>query len=282
MIIWSPRIIRSIRTMVRVRLGFSAEEDPEAAREAVASAGSEVACLAEEARLGAGKASLYAQLDYNVFMILFGRKDERVKKLRDRVDELERLVTRLKTDLIHDQLTGLKTRAFFEEECGFYLSVLSRGGRASRKEIFAVKDLAILFFDIDHFKSINDKYGHQAGDSAIRKVAAAIMEAFREKDVVARWGGEEFAALLPGASEDEAAKKAEEIREKISKLHFEFDERFSLTISIGAAAFSQGIDYSEFLKMADEALYRAKDSGRNMVVRYSALDSIKAKEQAYA
>ena len=198
-------------------------------------------------------------------------KSHKEEVLNRRVSELEARIHELEVDLIHDPLTGLKTRTFFEEEAARSLSLISRSEKSTRKELFGFKNLSIVFFDIDHFKNVNDTYGHQAGDHALRKVASAIEQSVREGDTVARWGGEEFIVLLLGAPEVDAAKKADEIRQKISELSFEFHQGFHLTISAGVAHAEKGMFYETLLKRADDALYRAKDTGRNKVVPYSRL-----------
>lgn len=129
-------------------------------------------------------------------------------------------------------------------------------------------ELALMLVDIDHFKSINDSFGHPAGDVVIRWVAEILREVLRECDLVGRWGGEEFIGLLPGVGPDEAAEVAERVRRRID----EDSPRTGLlprpvTVSIGVAQARPGEDLRESLiARADEALYRAKRSGRNRVV----------------
>ncbi len=193
------------------------------------------------------------------------------KKLTQRVVELELKIKELENDLIHDPLTGLKTRNYFEEECSAYLSLIEKYADTNRRELFGFKNLTLLFFDLDHFKNVNDTYGHQTGDLVLRKVAETIKESLREEDTTARWGGEEFITLMLGANEDDGKRKADEIREKVSGLTFDFDPNFRITISIGVANTTRGMKYDDFLKMSDDALYRAKDTGRDKVVSYSEL-----------
>src|SRR3989338_7900063 len=118
-------------------------------------------------------------------------KDKRIAELEIQVHELE-------MDLIHDSLTKLKTRAFFEEELGAYLATLTGNEQGKRKEWFGFKNISFIFFDIDHFKSVNDTYGHDVGDMVLHKVAEIIQTSLRTGDTAARWGGEEMVVSLLG------------------------------------------------------------------------------------
>ena len=191
-------------------------------------------------------------------------KDRRIVELEGQVHELER-------DLIHDQLTGLKTRAFFEDEINVYLEVITHNKQGKRKEWFGFKNISLIFFDIDHFKKVNDTYGHDMGDVVLRRVAETIRLNLRTGDTLARWGGEEMIASLLGADEQDAAIKAEEIRTKVSELTFPEATTLRLTISSGVASSEQRLTLTELVKHADLALYEAKQSGRNKVITYSAL-----------
>ena len=185
-----------------------------------------------------------------------------------RIALLEKQVYNLEKDIIHDPLTGIKTRAFFEQELTIYLSAMTQNTRGKRKEWFGFKNITIIFFDIDHFKNVNDIYGHDVGDTVLRKVAKTIQSSLRVGDTLARWGGEEMITSLLGASEQDAVMKAEEIREKVSGLVFSEAEGLHLTISSGVAFAEKNLTLSELVKHADEALYSAKNSGRNKVVAY--------------
>jgi diguanylate cyclase (GGDEF)-like protein len=193
---------------------------------------------------------------------------ERIKALEKHIDELEH-------DLIHDRLTGLKTRAFLEEEVGVYLDIIKsqdeseQEGVSKRKQRFGFRNLSLIFFDIDHFKKVNDTYGHDTGDLVLKKVAQAIRACLRTGDTLARWGGEEMVASLLGANEQDAAVKAEEVRQSVEKLIFPEASELKITISSGVASSEGARELSELVKHSDEALYRAKESGRNKVVTYS-------------
>ena len=190
------------------------------------------------------------------------------EELLKRISDLEKQVHGLENDLIYDWLTMLKTRAFFEEESDIYLKALSSVNKNRRREWFGFKNLSFLFFDIDHFKRINDTYGHDIGDVVLREVARTIVQSVRIGDTVARWGGEEMVVMLLGADKANAKNKAEEIRKKIEMLHFDSFPDLKVTISIGVAAAEEGIACRELISRADEAVYKAKDRGRNRVATY--------------
>ena len=124
--------------------------------------------------------------------------------------------------------------------------------------------LSLLMLDIDHFKSINDTYGHQAGDNVLIEVASRVRRSLRGNDVVARWGGEEFVVMLRDCALPDARRLAEEIRSTIAEVPF--GTLGSLTVSIGAAEIRANENLASWLGRADQALYRAKRAGRNEVV----------------
>lgn len=199
--------------------------------------------------------------------------DNGERELAKRVRELEWQVKLLEHDLIHDPLTGLKTRPYFEEQIGTYLAMRQKEeASAQRRENFGFKTLSLIFFDIDHFKKVNDTYGHETGDLVLQKVAETIKTSLRAGDTVARWGGEEMVAGLLGANEADAAAKAEAIRKKVAALSFR-PSALKATISSGVAVFEGDADLAALVKRADQALYKAKETGRNKVVRYSELRS---------
>ena len=161
----------------------------------------------------------------------------------------------------HDVLTWTKNRRVFDE----YLPRLWRQAAEDGRE------LAILLLDVDHFKPYNDRYGHQAGDAALRKVAQAIQGCVRRPlDLVARYGGEEFTAILYDTDANRAAATAERIRKTVEALAVEHRASRAgmvLTVSIGVAVVGPDIRRTPggALQLADEALYQAKSHGRNRV-----------------
>ena len=135
-------------------------------------------------------------------------------------------------------------------------------------EKFAEKKvpLALLMADIDHFKRINDNYGHQCGDSVLKTFGEVLHGALRRSDVLCRWGGEEFLILLRGTIADEAARTAERIRRKVEEFIFPpFAESGLVTVSIGGAGLPPGRGIDLLIADADAALYQAKNGGRNRV-----------------
>lgn len=125
---------------------------------------------------------------------------------------------------------------------------------------------ALLVIDADQFKRINDRFGHDAGDEALREIAAAIREGARTDDLVGRLGGEEFGVYLPNAGDAEAAEIAERIRRTIHACRFAPDGvHWRLSASVGGAVFDRPIEFSELFRIADQRLYRAKMAGRNRV-----------------
>jgi two-component system, cell cycle response regulator len=129
------------------------------------------------------------------------------------------------------------------------------------------RDLAIIMFDIDHFKRINDVHGHLAGDFVLKELARLVQQRIRRDEVFARYGGEEFAIILPETGLDGAASLAETLRQKVEEHVFQFQaDTIRVTISIGAAVLSEADKTAnELIKRADELLYQAKNSGRNRV-----------------
>lgn len=158
-----------------------------------------------------------------------------------------------------DSLTGLKNRRYFDELFRHEREVSMRSDRP----------LSLLILDIDHFKGFNDRHGHEAGDQALRMVGGVLGKYFRGSDTVCRYGGEEFAVLMPGASLEEARQRAEKLRLAIAEERVEYmgEELGYLTISVGIACWPEDCqELDELFRAADGALYRAKKDGRNRVV----------------
>ncbi len=129
--------------------------------------------------------------------------------------------------------------------------------------------LAVAMLDIDHFKKINDTYGHDAGDLALIMVARLLKNSFRPSDILARFGGEEFCVLMHDVNVDQAVKKLDQLRMQIGEIVVEFEEHiFQMTMSIGMA-YDYGTSLPAMIKQADEHLYLAKTGGRNRVVHQS-------------
>jgi len=152
-----------------------------------------------------------------------------------------------------DFLSGLKNRYSFNLRVEEEIERATRYGTA----------LSLLMIDMDHFKRINDTYGHNAGDDVIRKVSQTLQKTVRKADLLARWGGEEFVVLLPEAAMDEAIIAGEKLRKEVAKLeHF---EGVTVTVSIGVSTWNASDAVESWLKRADKGLYQAKQEGRNRV-----------------
>jgi diguanylate cyclase (GGDEF)-like protein len=169
-----------------------------------------------------------------------------------------KLRDQLRDQSIRDALTGMFNRRYMLETSRREFSRAARSGQS----------VSILSMDIDHFKKFNDNHGHDAGDTVLRAVADCLKASFQNEDVVCRFGGEEFVAILPGTPIEAAAQRAEEVRAKIEATVVRYVDGNlpRVTISIGVASFPQsGDNFQSAMKAADEALYSAKDGGRNQV-----------------
>jgi diguanylate cyclase (GGDEF)-like protein len=129
------------------------------------------------------------------------------------------------------------------------------------------KSLSFIFIDLDNFKAVNDKYGHLVGDDVLRKTSEFLLAQIRKLDLVGRYGGEEFALILPGADMVESKKIGEKIRDNFSQLRFTADDvDFSVTLSMGISSYPASITAREMVAAADKALYKAKNAGRDCVM----------------
>jgi diguanylate cyclase (GGDEF)-like protein len=158
-----------------------------------------------------------------------------------------------------DPLTGVYNRRFG----------LGRLHEEFERAIRSSAPLGLLMLDIDHFKSVNDTYGHQVGDRILKSVASITRSILREGDILVRYGGEEFLAILPAASSEDLRLIGERIRRSTEEsAHPEGQQTIRVTISIGGAAFpNQNVEKeSSLLQSADDSLYKAKETGRNQVV----------------
>lgn len=155
-----------------------------------------------------------------------------------------------------DTLTGLHNRRFLESRTAAELA------RAQRHDA----PFSVVIGDLDHFKRINDDYGHNIGDQVLREVAKCIRDNLRQEDLAIRWGGEEFLILLPDLDEADALQVAEKIRRVLAEttLHGD-DHEISVTISLGVAEYAGEDSFIDLVRRADEAMYRAKKEGRNRV-----------------
>ena len=175
---------------------------------------------------------------------------------------MEHLNEELKTASRVDGLTGLYNRRYWQERFDEMHKLCVRREKPS----------TALMLDIDHFKRINDTYGHQAGDKVIKMLAALIKRCVRETDLAGRYGGEEFAIILNDSSVEDAKIVAERIRQLAQRLMVEHEgESISFTVSLGLAQFSPDFKGAmAWLECADQALYEAKENGRNQYRIYAA------------
>lgn len=193
-------------------------------------------------------------------------KDKKIKELENKVKQLKELAYK-------DELTGLYNRRGFKEESEKFLHEASvYRDQPERRDSVLIKTFSLVIFDIDDFKKINDTYGHDAGDRALKRLGGIMNERVRDIDLVSRWGGEEIVLGLVGASESEAFEVANDIREKIEEASIKTDgEKFNFTVSGGVASLRDADSFEELFKAADEALYKAKETGKNKIVKYSEL-----------
>ena len=164
-----------------------------------------------------------------------------------------------------DYLTGLRTRGYFEQQLELEIK------RSERRR----QKFSLLMIDIDHFKELNDTFGHHVGDQVLRDIASILMSDMREVDTVARYGGEEFVMVLPETTEAGAMYVAQRLRKAVEQTNFFAGSPQAirhLTISIGVAVFDIDAQFKrDLIEFADAALYAAKRNGRNRVVCYSEL-----------
>jgi diguanylate cyclase (GGDEF)-like protein len=155
-----------------------------------------------------------------------------------------------------DPVTGIKNRTAMDNAVKREIDLARRQGAS----------LSFILFDIDHFKRVNDNFGHLYGDQALRAVATCAEETIRESDMLFRYGGEEFLVLLSGTSLDGAELLAERIRHAVEKLRPKLECDIRMTVSLGVVTLREEEDSAAVLARADEALYRAKEAGRNRVI----------------
>jgi diguanylate cyclase (GGDEF)-like protein len=205
----------------------------------------------------------YVELEARVRSML------RIKALQDEVQQRERDLARANTELrlmaVTDGLTGLYNRRHLEERLH---EMFEHSARLH-------EPLACVMADLDHFKAVNDNYGHQVGDEVLKQLAMLLRSVAREVDRAGRYGGEEFMVILPGTVLDAAVTFAERARQEVADHIFTFDGgSLRATISCGVAAWPHPriAERDELVKAADDALYVAKALGRNRVVRFDSVE----------
>ncbi len=184
---------------------------------------------------------------------------QRLQESRQEIETLREEVQRARHEALVDSLTGLANRRAFERRLSDCLSATEEPAHAP----------SLVVSDVDHFKKINDSYGHSFGDDVLRVFANLLNAAAEPKGLAARTGGEEFAILLPATAIDEAHAMAEGVRVRVasSRLRRRTDEKVlgTMTMSFGVTRYRQGETAMQFIERADEALYTSKRDGRNRV-----------------
>lgn len=194
--------------------------------------------------------------------------EERETVLNAKVEFLEKRLKEALEKSEKDSLTGLYNRAYFEEKAR---KMIERAGRApdlERRENSLPKKTSLIFIDVDNFKSINDEYGHEAGDTVLKEVSKVLKIHTRgDSDIAARLGGEEFIAFMPGASEAVAKERAEQFRDLIRtfKVRIPSGKFVPVTVSIGVAELQNGETLDQFVNRSDKAMYFAKNQGKDKV-----------------
>ena len=192
------------------------------------------------------------------------RAGQRILNLQD---QLTQTLERLKFQATHDALTGIWNRRAI-------LQALDRELNRAKRIVHSPEATSVVMLDLDRFKSINDEWGHQAGDEALKLAGEVIRKSLRSYDYVGRYGGEEFIVILPATARDQVEIVVERIRKNIEQHPIIFNgHTIPLTASLGVATARDEFDVEILIKRADEAMYRAKNTGRNRVVFADQLDS---------
>ncbi|GAX87038.1 conserved hypothetical protein [Lebetimonas natsushimae] len=194
--------------------------------------------------------------ELNHFSCEIKKEDEEIKKLKEKIKYLEGKVKKLSNEVKTDYLTEIANKKAIEDELKKQESAYKR----------YKTNYSVVFFDIDHFKNVNDTYGHDAGDVILKSLGLLFKRYARDIDMIGRFGGEEFVAILPNTDKNGAYKFAEKIRSIVEKTKFMYkNTRIPITISGGVAERGEVSSKEELLKKADERLYLAKKNGRNKV-----------------
>lgn len=191
-----------------------------------------------------------------------GKALAQLKQIYQEIEQKQAELVRMNAILtelsVTDKLTGLKNRRFFQEQLEQRVALYEATGQLC----------SLLIVDIDHFKRVNDTYGHQTGDQVLEKLGAILKLHARQDDVIARYGGEEFVAVLPGTGAAEAKAIAERLRLAVAGASWEVG---SITVSIGIATIAPAESAAAMVKRADEALYASKTGGRNRTTHSAAI-----------
>lgn len=188
------------------------------------------------------------------------RKKIDIKKLLAEIKRLNFLA-------YYDELTKVYNRRGFLENSNKIFKAVVYKRRELEKRIGYKIPLSIIFIDVDNFKKINDKYGHNIGDKVLMKVAKTLKSRLRDYDIIGRLGGEEFVIALIGCDLNSAQKIAEDLRQKIEKIKIKTKKGiFNITASFGVVTYDNEKNLQELINKADKAMYKAKKEGKNRVV----------------
>jgi len=180
---------------------------------------------------------------------------ERTKEISSKNNLLSEQNDKLEVLVSKDALTNLYNRRAFN------VLVEKELSRAKRHHV----SISLAVLDLDHFKNINDKYGHDTGDQVLCGIANELTTSMRKEDLICRWGGEEFVVLLSASTSEKVYEHMEEVRERVSTM--DFSPVPQVTFSAGMSTYREGESFTEWFKRADKALYQAKDNGRNQIVK---------------
>ncbi len=209
---------------------------------------------------GEGRLAPFAVNDVSLLLRRYEKTDARLEKIVTISDgyqsQLREATTRMDYLARTDPLTGLPNRRDMMERLAREVARFDRYGTL----------FSLILFDIDDFKLVNDRYGHETGDKVLRNVASIFGRELRKSDTCARWGGEEFLVLCPETGTVEAVIVGEKCRKAIAESAVEAREcRIGVTVSGGVSAIAAGFDIDALIRGADDSLYRAKDAGKNLI-----------------
>ena len=194
--------------------------------------------------------------------------------LKLEIESQKKIIENLHKEMENDPLTNINNRRPFIKKGEKLISIMLNPESAERRKGETIPEtISFAIADIDKFKVINDTKGHFEGDRILREVARVFKENIRDIDTVCRWGGEEFAIMLPNAGLEDALKRVEELRKIV-------EEKTGVTVSIGVTEYIKNLGFEEVLERSDRALYLAKKEGRNCVKTYSdVLEKEKAEKE---
>ena len=180
-----------------------------------------------------------------------------VRSYNDEIIQVTERANALEKEILLDPLTKIHNRRAYDIKIREYLRSYHRNGQ----------HFSIILIDVDHFKNVNDRYGHNAGDKCLKEIARMVVTSLRKTDFLARYGGEELVAILPGSTGEDAAAVAEKLRSRVDKARFYYrDEVIQITISLGVTGVQPTDTDPELIFVrVDEAMYMAKNDGRNRV-----------------